>query len=244
LPFDDLAQFVRWFPERFEFGVAGPTGGLANPLRRFQMNGRAFNWAVRAIAVLLLTLGTGAVAQNRTPERLSGLINDYTPSTIAGGPWEMRGKWSLRLHHESGTADFSAFLNMETSDYGFLDGNIDPTDPDTARTAHTHHITMTGATVSYDASDTSLCPAFKAPAPSPVFVVKNGTSTIAANGGPAPFAKNGPSQLQICVLGGSEVELSNITLQWTGAAAGHFGSQAVHGVVRNTSWRDEYNDRP
>jgi len=203
------------------------------------MKGKTLNWAVRAISVLLLTLGTGVLAQNRTPEHLSGLINDYTPSSAAGGPWEMRGKWSLHVHRDSGTADFSAFFNMETSDYGIINGNVDPSDPDTERAAHTHHITVTGATVSYDASDTSACPSFKAPAPTPVFVVKNGTVSISANGGPAPFAKNGPSQLQICILGGPDVEFSNITLQFTGPAAGHFGSQAVHGVVRHEGFGDE-----
>jgi hypothetical protein len=57
------------------------------------------------------------------------------------------------LHHESGTADFSAFMNMETSDYGISEAIVDPTNPDT-RNAHTHHITMAGK-ISYD---TSACP--------------------------------------------------------------------------------------
>jgi hypothetical protein len=51
--------------------------------------------------VLSLIAGVGVLAQDRPPQRLSGLINDYTPSNVAGGPYEMRGKWSLRLHHES-----------------------------------------------------------------------------------------------------------------------------------------------
>ncbi|HUJ32111.1 MAG TPA: hypothetical protein VLY23_12575 [Candidatus Acidoferrum sp.] len=201
------------------------------------------SWLAAGIfAVLMLAGSTGTPAQNRIPEHLSGLINDYTPSNVAGGPYEMRGKWSLRLHHESHTADFSAFMNMETSDYGISDGNVDPTNPDT-RGAHTHHITMTG-TISYD---TSLCPSFKAPAPTPVFMVSN-TASITGNGSPAPFEKTGPSTLEVCVYGGTEVAFSNITLQLIGPATGHFGSQAIHGVVRfprnsNEGDHDRDNDK-
>ena len=54
-------------------------------------------------------------AQDLRRVTFSGTINDYSPSTVSGGPWEIRGEWSLDV---SGTANFSADLTMETSDYG------------------------------------------------------------------------------------------------------------------------------
>src|SRR5581483_2370289 len=79
-----------------------------------------------------------------TPRRFSGLINDYTPSAavVAKGPYEMRGTWSLDLNERRGTANFTAVMNMETSDYGITQNTVDKDDPST-RGAHTHHITMT-----------------------------------------------------------------------------------------------------
>lgn len=166
-------------------------------------------------------------AQAPAPVYLTGIINDYSPSTVAGGPWEIRGEWSLDLQGGSGSASFSAALTMETSDYGISDATqVNPAVPGT-RTPHSHHITMTNAAVS---SDTSVCPA-NSPATTGSGIVVTGPANIAANGGPAPFAAKGPSTLQICVTGGSQVELSNITLVFTGPATTHFGPQAVHGVV-------------
>jgi hypothetical protein len=116
---------------------------------------------------------------------------------------------------------------MDTSDYGISDATqVNPAVPAT-RTPHSHHITMTNAAVS---SDTSVCSANNPPTTASGIVV-TGPASIAANGGVAPFAAKGPSALQICVTGGSQVELSNITLVFTGPAATHFGPQAVHGTV-------------
>ena len=98
-------------------------------------------------------------AQELRVAHFEGLINDYTPSTVAGGPYEMRGTWSLDA--QGGTARFTADLNMETSDYGIAGTTaVDPANPAT-RGQHTHHIAMTNATVSYD---TSVCPVFSPPA--------------------------------------------------------------------------------
>jgi len=134
-----------------------------------------------------------------------GTLNDYSPSTVSGGPWEMRGEWSLDL---LGTANFSADFSMETSDYGITDSTqVDPTNPAT-RSPHTHHVVMNNVTVSFD---TSTCPANK----------------------PASTGESmGPSTLQVCIIGGSNVEYSNLTLVYTGPATGHFGTQPIHGVVR------------
>src|SRR5579862_2425979 len=94
---DPLRAIVRLTEARSEAG--GP------------MRSRALLWMASAAAVAVLVVGLGALAQNRTPMHFSGLINDYSPETIAGkvvGPWEMHGKWSLDLKGRSGLADFSA----------------------------------------------------------------------------------------------------------------------------------------
>ncbi len=181
-----------------------------------------------AIAVAAITLAP-AQAQDVRPVHFSGVINDYTPSTVSGGPYEIRGDWSLDV--VGGSANFSADLNMETSDYGITDTTkVDPTNPAT-RNPHTHHISVTNATVSYD---TSVCPA-NTPATTFSGLVVTGTATTAANGGPAPFDSKGSSTLQVCIMGGAEVSYSNVTLVYVGPAIGHFGTQPIHGVVRDVS---------
>jgi len=192
----------------------------------------------RMLAVLVLAAGTTVLAQAPTPERLSGLISDFTPliSTLSPtGPWEMRGQWSLHLKGDSQKADFSAYMTMELSDSGVVAAGKNLTDP-TSRSAHTHHILMTDATVSTDPSDTSTCPTFS-PANTTVFVVSGIANFISGNGNAAPFEKLGPTTLRVCISGGtdgtSEVQYSNMTLAMTGPAADkHFGSQPIHGVVR------------
>jgi len=167
-------------------------------------------------------------AQDLRRVKFSGTINDYSPSTVSGGPWEIRGEWSLDV---LGTASFSAAFTMETSDYGISDSTkVDPTNPAT-RSPHSHHISMSNATVSYD---TSSCPANK-PASTGTGVMITGTATTSANGSPAPFESMGPSTLQVCIIGGSNIDYSNVTLVYTGPATGHFGSQAIHGVVRKVT---------
>lgn len=182
---------------------------------------------VMGLCSIALTWAVGnARAQDLRSVHISGLINDYSPSNESGGPWEMRGQWSLDID-PSGTAAFSADLNMETSDYGITDATqVNPANP-TTRTPHTHHISVTNATVSYD---TSVCPANTPPA-SGSGVVVTGTAATTANGGPAPFESKGASNLQVCITGGSELQFSNVTLVYTGPATSHFGAQPIHGVV-------------
>ena len=169
-------------------------------------------------------------AQDLRPVHFSGLINDYSPSTSPGGPYEIRGEWSLDVVR-GGTANFSADLNMETSDYGITGATqVDPTNPAT-RTPHTHHISITNATVSYD---TSVCPANN-PATTVSGLVVTGTAPTTANGGPAPFDPKSTSTLQVCIMGGAEVSFSNVTLVYSGPATAHFGTQPIHGVVRDVS---------
>jgi len=207
------------------------------------MKSKALSWAVRFVAVLLLAVGTAALAQAPTPVHFSGLINDFTPETIGGtpvGPWEMHGTWSLDLKGGSGLADFSAAMTMEHSDYAVVDGVDKADDPSNsdARAAHTHHITMKGAMVSYN---TVTCPVYPAPTAitNPGFMV-TGSAYITGNGSPAPFSKNNTvlSPLQVCVNGGTDVPFSNLTLVFGAPASGHFGVQAIHGVVRKSKLFD------
>ena len=189
--------------------------------------------AVRIIAALALALPFGALAQSPMPEHLRGIINDYTAATGVSGPWEMHGTWSLKIDGGSGKADFSAVMTMEHPESCIAMNPGTPSKPSVnnpaTRSPHTHHITMTDATVSYD---TSVCPA-DSPSTT-VRLVVIGQPSITDNGTAAPFEAKGPSTLQVCVTGGTEVEFSNVTMAFTSTspAAVHFGSQAIHGVVR------------
>ena len=180
---------------------------------------------------IALVLAAGNLpAQELRRVHLSGFVNDYSPSTVSGGPYEIHGQWSLDINR-SGSAEFTADLNMETSDYGITGATqVDPANPAT-RSPHTHHISVTNGTVSFDMS---VCPA-NSPATTSAGVVINGTATTTGNGGPAPFESKGASTLQVCITGGSQVEFSNITLVYTGPATGHFGAQPIHGVVNLVS---------
>lgn len=213
------------------------------------MNGKALWWMVSAVTVAMFAVAIGGLAQAPAPMHLSGLVNDYSPETISGkvvGPWEMHGRWSLDLKGRSGLADFSAVMTMELSDHaievaianGVVTNGVPATfdDPET-RIPHTHHIIMKDAKVSYD---TGTCPTYAAPAPTnPGFMV-TGLATITGNGGPAPFSKNDTvlSELQVCVNGGSDVPFSNLTMVFGAPASGHFGSRAIHGVVRKPKLSD------
>jgi len=148
-------------------------------------------------------------------------------------------------------ADFSAEMTMELSDHAMevaianalAAGTVPPTfdDPET-RTPHTHHITMKDAKVSYPSPGT--CPSYPPPTATtnPGFMV-TGSAYITGNGGPAPFSKKDTvlSMLQVCVNGGTDVPFSNVTLVFGAPASGHFGAQAIHGVVRDPT-RSEQDD--
>ena len=208
------------------------------------MKSKTLWWAVRILAVLVLGAGTSALAQAPAPVHLRGIINHYTAAHDTKGnltgPWEMHGTWSLELNHRSSTGDFSAALTMEHSEFAISQGIVDADDPVT-RSAHTHHITMRNARLSYD---TSGCPAEPAGNPPTTgrFVL-NGYADITGNGSPAPFSKGGTilSPLQVCITGGTDVQFSNITLVLGAPATGHFGTQAIHGVVREPK-RSEQGD--
>ena len=209
------------------------------------MQKKTFGWTLRIMTVLALAVGTGAVAQywgsDRLPVSFSGQINAYTPTTTKAptGPYEIRGPWSMQLKRDGTLADFSTELNMVLSDGWVLtNGTTPPNFDPTTRNAHTHHITMKDGVVTDNWA--SSCPSFS-PAVVGGFVV-SGTATITGNGGPAPFGN--PSPLTICVLGGNDVTYSNVTLTFGLPASGHFGKQAVHGVVLTCTglWGHELNE--
>ncbi len=184
--------------------------------------------AARVLSLFLLVSAIGASAQRHAPTLFNGLINDYSPSTVKGGPWEMHGRWSMDLHPESDSADFSASMTM--SDYVVTNGVVDPTQA--GQNGHTHHIKLTHATVTWDMEG---CPTFS-PAAKTGFQIKGTVTLLTGNGSNAPFETDPPSStLQICITGGEEIPFStvdsNVTLVFGGPATSHFGTQAIHGVV-------------
>jgi hypothetical protein len=227
------------------------------------MKSKDLRWTARGTAVVALTalamLAMGvfglprahAGVQSRLPASFSGLLNDYTPPPpsmpggpgVAGGPYEMHGKWSLQLR-ERGAATFSAEMTMETADFANTDPNRDPA----KLGPHTHHISVTDGVIHDDPTDSvnwkTQCPTFKPPV-SDGFVV-TGTAYITGNGGNPPFGN--PSPVTICILGGTQspsitgaqafVEFSNFTLTFGmgSRASTHFGTQAINGVVAQCDW--------
>lgn len=183
------------------------------------MKGKIWLRAVLCIfAALGLAIAIRAIADSRTPTHFSGVINDYTPVVGTTGPWEVRGPWSLTLHPESNTADFSAAITMELSDFSLTSTDISAS----ARMQHTHNLTVVGGTV----------------APITGGFAVTGPVTITKDGGPAPAAIQG-SSLVIDVTGGTLVEFSDIALTFQDGAINHFGGQPLHGVVRKAYRPDD-----
>lgn len=178
------------------------------------MNSKVSSCALQ-IAVLVLAVGTGALAQSPNHIKFRGVINDYTPAST-GGPWEVRGPWSLEVKGRPGRAEFSAALTMERSDEGIvLNGHgdfngVNPMD----RMAHTHHITIVDGEVTEIPGGFQVC--------GPVEITVNGSV-------PPPFGSD--SILTIQITGGNQVDFSNITLLFGRDATAHFGTLPLHGVV-------------
>ena len=200
------------------------------------MNSTRWNLLLRSLTALILVSGV-ALAQGQT--RFSGVINDYSPSTVKGGPWEMHGTWFLHLEPRSGTANFSTEMTM--SGYGKTASNtMDPTQP--GQTPHVHHILLSHVAVQWLADEAAIaaagCPAFAAPTDNNFgFKLSGPVSLITGNGRPAPFDSSVPpqSQLTVCVTGvtgeAGAVKYSNITLTFGSPASSHFGTLPIHGVV-------------
>lgn len=199
------------------------------------MKSNSLAFAVRALALILLVPTTGALAQERRPVHFTGLLNDYVPllTTVKGSPYEMHGQWSMDVNPRWGTADFSADMTM--SSFGrTAEGAVDPTQP--LQGPHTHHIKLTNATISWNMTG---CPAYATPTEMG-FQINGTVSLLTGNGTNGGFETTPPSStLQVCVTGGLDVPFSvttsNITLVFVGPATSHFGTQAIHGVVRAAS---------
>ena len=84
---------------------------------------------VRALALVTAVLAgaSQAFAQQPPPNRLEGVINDYTADLDGQGPWHIVGDWSVFRKGQSGRVDFIASLTMVRS-------------TNTARASHTHHV--------------------------------------------------------------------------------------------------------
>jgi hypothetical protein len=193
---------------------------------------------VRVLSLLLLVSATCALAQERRPVHFAGVLNDYSPANplITGSPYEMHGQWTLDLR-EWGTADFLADMTM--SDYGSTNGVLDGTKG--GQNAHTHHIRLTNVSITWDMTG---CPAYPKPVTTMGFQVNGTVSLITGNGSNAPFETSPPtSTLQVCVTGGNEVPYSNMTMVFGGPATNHFGTQAIHGVVRKASAESAEEER-
>jgi len=208
------------------------------------MKSKFLLWLVGIAAVFAMAAVTRALAGQPGPDRFSGIFNDYTPATGISGPWEMHGTWLLKLKGDSGKADFYADMTMEHPDSWVAANPGAPATPNidnpASRSPHTHHITMTNAVIS---SDTSVCQP-----DSPATVVRLviiGQPSISGNGNPAPFETLGPSTLQVCITGEELIEYSNLSMSFTQtspAAMKHFGSQAIHGIVRKVSGKEWHED--
>lgn len=190
------------------------------------MKNKTFVSAVRVIVVLVLAIGASALAQPPKHMSFAGTLNDHTVAAAIGGPWEVRGHWTLKVKGYSGKADFSAALTMERSDQGVAaqppepDGSSNFDDP-AKRNAHTHHITLTDGVV------TEIPNGFRVTSPNPTIVTGNGAY-------PPPFGV--PSFIQIDITGVTgapgDVAFSNIAVTFSGSATKHFGMTAINGVVR------------
>ena len=170
-----------------------------------------------SVGVLVLLATSTGQAQGPKGFHASGSIDDVT--VPSAGAWVIHGKWSLDAKEdrngEFSTADFSAVMTMERSDYYLvLNPALDPENLAT-RNAHTHHITLEDAVV------TPIAGGFRL----------TGPATVTGNGAPAPF---GASTLQVDIVGGSVVSFSNLKLTFGGGAATHFGSQPLSGAVQKS----------
>lgn len=161
--------------------------------------------------VLCFVLAGGFLAAAEAPSQASfvGSFDDTTPS--GAGSWTVRGSWSLHVIGVSGKADFTAALTMARSDYWVLTTGADASDPAT-RNAHTHHVGVENGLVSEIANGFRV----------------TGMARVTSNGN---LAFGGMVLVQVDITGGTNVETSNVKVTFGGAAAGHFGSQPINGIV-------------
>jgi hypothetical protein len=209
------------------------------------MKRKTLTSAVRVSSLFLLISGTCALAGEPEPTHFSGAINDYTLSNVAGGPYEMHGQWSMDLHRQWGTTDYTADFSADLTMAAIATALVTVATPPNGTVAvqaqagmgpHTHHIKLTNIMVTQGITG---CPTYKTNPSTTGFQVNGTVSLMTGNGSNAPFETTPPSStLQVCVTGGTEIAYSNVTLVFGGpptTAVSHFGTQAIHGVVRKAS---------
>jgi hypothetical protein len=103
-----------------------------------------------------VTLSVGlASAQELRQVHFEDVVNDYSPSTVAGGPYEIRGVWSLELDVlRTGASQF--FSGPDDGDVQLRGYQCHCGRSRQSR----HQISVTNAAVSYD---TSVCPVYSPP---------------------------------------------------------------------------------
>jgi hypothetical protein len=164
---------------------------------------------VTALTALLVGGAEHTVgAQSQAPTILTGVINDYVES---GGAWHINGEWSAHAKGASGKADFFASLTMLRSDLWVLLTMTDPTNP-ALRGAHTHHVGLVDGSVTVLANGWRI----------------SGAAIVTSNGSAAGFSG---SPIDVEITGGSALLSANVKLTFSGAAAAHFGTQPLDGVV-------------
>jgi hypothetical protein len=182
-------------------------------------------WCAIQVGMLVLAASVSGLAQTPKGVNFRGTINDYTPQNMpatVGGPWQVSGHWSLTLKR-NGKGDFSAALTMVRSDLGVTMSTNPDLNSAAARNAHTHHITLLDAAVTFLTNDIRV----------------TGPATITGNGSfPPPFG--GDSTLQIDIVGGNTVAYSNIKVTFLGDAQSHFGVAPINGVVRTVRTDDHH----
>jgi hypothetical protein len=162
---------------------------------------------ITCLGFIALMAGAEGIAQGSRPQRLAGNINDY--SAGGGGPWHVVAEWDLHIKGASGKADFRAAVAMVRSDLWVVLNSEDPANTE-GRSPHTHHITLENAEV------TTLTNGLRV----------TGLASVTGNGNPS-FT----SPLQIDITGGTAVAYSNVAVTFEGAAAAHFGTLPLNGVV-------------
>src|ERR1700761_4659691 len=119
----------------------------------------------------LLSIGSASIAgeEFRPVAHFAGIINDYSPSTVKGGPWEMHGQWSMQVRRDGRYGDFADFYaDMTMSGYvtaqvvtpGSPEAMV-PVQTQGGVNPHTHHIRLNNAKIQWDMTG---CPTFLPPA--------------------------------------------------------------------------------
>ena len=100
-----------------------------------------FSLGVLVVVTLALGAARAQWVPPHPPAHFVGLVNDFTPSSVKNGPYVMSAKWTLNIRptFNGDVAEFTADMNMETSDYGVNEGIVDPTNTVNPRRPHPQH---------------------------------------------------------------------------------------------------------